>query len=312
VLARALGAAWPDVVLLGFAAPVLLDAERWMTLTGNVAILDVPLAASAILLFHHRRLAQSAVVYGMMASFKLLPIVGLLAFPLVLTRQERPLRPLFAGVVMFAAIVLANLAIMGSTRAHYFTQLVGVIPGQYSASTEAGGSTDPNIVEFFLELSRAMGLTHQDAPVTAIAVLFLLLGASLTALRHSVHDDSLWKTRLFCAFVVVTNLALFRLKPYAFITLVPFLIVCCLTAGPRANSLLLIVALLAVPFAATVPLPRIARELHVPAVYTANLPAVGKLIKNYAQLCGLLILLGAILVAWHAELRNATRRAAEP
>jgi hypothetical protein len=174
---------------------------------------------------------------------------------------------------------------------------------------EAGGTTDPNIVEFSRQLSRAMGLTYQDVPVTAIAVLFLLLGASLTALRQSAGDDSLWKTRLFCASIVVINLALFRLKPYAFVTLVPFLLVCCLRAGPRANSLLLTVALLAAPFAANLPLPRIARELHVPAAYTAHVPAVGRLIQEYSQLCGLLILLGAILIAWHLELRSTARLA---
>ncbi|MBI3494015.1 MAG: DUF2029 domain-containing protein [Acidobacteria bacterium] len=305
LLARALGVEWREAALLGAVAPWLLTVAYWLAWTGNVTVLEVPLAAAVVVFFHQRRHLLSSATLGAMATFKLLPVVGLLAFPLVLTKRERPARAVLAGVATFAVIVLGSLALMGSARPSYFTQLVGDLPNQHSASGEVGGPTDPNLVEFLVQLAAALGLSHPNIPVTAIALLFLFLGASLMALRQSgIEQDSLWRTRLFCAAFIAITLALFRLKPYAFVTLVPFLLVCWMTAERRLNGVLLLTALLAAPFSATLPLPRVARILRVPAPYLTHISAAGRLVQQYSQLCGLLIVFGAILVALRLEARQ--------
>jgi hypothetical protein len=150
----------------------------------------------------------------------------------------------------------------------------------------------------------------RDTSPRPVSLSFLLLGAVLTGIRRTAVDaDPLWRTRLFGAFVVAFNLGLFRLKPYAYATLVPFLLACCVTTQRKLNGVLLLAALLAVPFAQAAPLPRIARTLHVPAAYSTHVPAVGKLVLEYAQLCGLLIVFGAILIVLYFEAR---RHADEP
>lgn len=313
LLARSLGVSWPHAALLGAVGPGMLEAAHWMILTGNVAVLEVPLAAGVVL-FHRRRLALSGAVFGAMASFKLLPVVGLLAYPFAVTKRERAAPALVSGIITFAAIVAGNLAVMGETRANFFAQLFGNIHGRYSATGEgAYGPTDPNLFAFAARFANALGLHFQNVSATGIALLFLILGASLMAIRQASDDkDRLWRTRLFCAVLVAVNLALFRVKPYAYITLVPFVLVCCVTAERRVNAILLAIGVIASPVSAMLPLPHMGRLLHVPAAYATALPGIGEVFHEYAQLCGLLVLLGAILVASHVELRSAGRRAVQP
>ena len=329
-LARGIGCRWREAALLGAAAPGVLDGASWIILTGNAGVLEVPLAAAAIVCFWRRRYGLSGAALGAMASIKFLPIVGLLAFPLSLERVEKPGRGVAAGVLMFALIVVANLAVMRGTNAHFVALLGGEIPGQASPFKEVnGGRTNSNIVQFAGQLTEAVGLRQANLPASAIALLFLILGAALMQLRPHGPDDALWRTRLFCVCFVAVNLALFRMKPYAYVTFAPFLLVCCCsrtrrlarTAVPddgretlHVNAVLLLIVLLAAPLAATVPLPAIARLLHLPGASSTGVRTISLLVHEYYQLCALLVSLTAIAISSRRDMthRLEVTAAAEP
>jgi hypothetical protein len=303
--ARALRFPWPDAVLLGAAAPSVLEVATWLSLTGNVEVLEVPLAAAVVVFLSRKRFVLAGAALAAMASFKLLPVVGLLAFPFGLSKREEAGPAVAAGLATFAIILAGNMVVMGDTRANFTTQLLGQIPRQYSATMEGGyGRTDPNIFEFASRLADAAGLQYQNVSSTGIAFLFLLLGASLVAIRQAGSvADPMWRTRLFCVFLLTLNLGLFRLKPYSYAAFIPFLLFCCTTSQRRVNVVLLMVALLAEPVFSALPLPFVGRLLHLPATVAARLPAMARVANVYSQVCGFVLLLGAILLTQYFEAR---------
>ena len=308
--ARALRFSWPDAVLLGVAAPSVLHVATWVSLTGNVEVLEVPLAAAVVVSFCQGRFMLSGAALGAMASFKLLPVVGLLAFPFGLSKRGEAGRAITAGLVTFAIIVMGNLAVMGDTRANFTTQLFGQIPRQYSATMEGGyGRTDPNIFEFASRLAESAGVPYRNVSATGIAFFFFLLGICLMAIRQSGPiRDPVWRTRLFCVVLVTINLGLFRLKPYSYAAFLPFLLFCCTTSHRRLNGVLVMVALVAEPVSTALPLPFVGRLFHVPAAFAARLSEIARVTNVYSQVSGLVILLGAILIALALEARRSQAR----
>ena len=88
-------------------------------------------------------------------------------------------------------------------------------------------------------------------------------------------------TPLFCLTLLTLSLALFRLKPYAYVTLVPLVLAACVAPGGRLRPSRLGAVLLALPIAGGV----------------ASLPMIGDIIAAYFPLAALLLSMTALLIA---------------
>ncbi len=271
--ARGLGAGWRDAAILAACSLTAFDVGRWIVLTGNAAILEVPLAALAVVLWHRGRTAGAGAAIGALASFKLLPIVLLGAFPLLLP-DRRGLRAAAAGLAAFLPIVAFGLWLAGPNVHDYLRTITGEIPGQHSPFHEhLLGISDPNLPDFLTRLSAAAGLAHPGPPATALALLFFAAGALLVWLRKAAGP----RAGAFCVTLIVLALALFRLKPYAYASLTVFAMAACLEKGRIVPARLLsVVAGLAA------------------ARLASFLPRFGPVLSDYYQLVSLLLALAAL------------------
>jgi hypothetical protein len=211
--------AW--VMLTGVSA---FCAYRWLALTGNIAILEVPFAALSVAALHRRRYAWSGVALGLMSTLKVLPLVGALAFLVLPIEWPKRLRAVAAAGLAFSAVHLLNAVISGSYAWSFYAASFGQIPGQPGAG-EPGGLNNPNFIDFAFDIFGKLGLGVTTPVVSAIAFCGMVAGAAVVLLAHRTADtDDDATVRLFGFAVLVVTLFLFRLKPYAFGSLVPFAI----------------------------------------------------------------------------------------
>jgi hypothetical protein len=280
---RGLGCSWGDTGLAALAAPGLFGAANAVIMTGNPTVLEVPLIVLAILAWDRGRHAGAAALIGGLATLKILPLVWLLAFPFLLADWRRGARAIAAGVAVFGAVLAANLIPLGAGAAEFTAQLTGAIPGQHSAIGEmSGGTRDPNLPALATALAKAAAIHHPGVPVTALALCFLLLGATLASVRSLDRSGApAAATPLFCLTLLALSLALFRLKPYAYVTFVPLVLAACVAPGGRLRPSRLGALLLALPIAGAV----------------AALPIIGGIVAAYFPLVALLLSLTALLAA---------------
>ena len=224
-LAYSLWRSTVEVAWVMLAAVSAFSAYRWLALTGNIAIFEVPFAALSVAALHRRRYMLSGVALGLMSTLKVLPLVGALAFLVLPIEWPKRLHPVAAAGLAFAAFHLVNAVISGPYAWSFYAATFGQIPGQPGLAGEPGGLNNPNFIDFAFALFAKLGLGTTTPAVSAIAFCAMAAGAAIVLLAHrtaDMGDDA--TVRLFGVAVLVGNLFLFRLKPYAYGSLVPFAI----------------------------------------------------------------------------------------
>jgi hypothetical protein len=135
------------------------------------------------------------------------------------------LRAVAAAALAFAAFHLLNAVISGSYAWSFYAASFGQIPGQPGLAGEPGGLNNPNFIDFAFDIFGKLGLGVTAPAVSAIAFCGMAAGAAIVLLAHRTADmDDDATVRLFGFAVLVGTLFLFRLKPYAYGSLVPFAI----------------------------------------------------------------------------------------
>jgi uncharacterized membrane protein len=105
-----------EVAIVALVSMSAFSAYRWLALTGNIAVLEAPLAALSIAALHRRRYELSGAAFGLMSTLKVLPLVGVLAFLVIPAGWPQKARAIAAAVAAFVALHLINAAISGSTQ----------------------------------------------------------------------------------------------------------------------------------------------------------------------------------------------------
>jgi hypothetical protein len=241
LMMRWLDRGWLESCLWGCLAPGMFSMSKWLTLTGNPGVLDLPFLAAAVVAFYRKRFLLSASLFGFMASIKLVPLIGLLAYALLLP-VPLAIQSVAAGVGVFGATAALNLIFMGALRQNFMLQLVGGIPGQHQVLTENSGTVelgwaDPNLNDFSANLFSSLGIHHRTLFVTAISLGAMMLGFLLRGLRARCFGQQgmLFETRIYCFALLVVQLLLFRLKPYAYADLALLALVCCVGVRSAAD-----------------------------------------------------------------------------
>jgi hypothetical protein len=214
-----------EVAFVTLTAVSAFGAYRWLALTGNIAILEVPFAALSVATLHRRRYVLSGAALGLMSTLKVLPLVGALAFLVLPIEWPKRLCAVCAAGLAFGAFHLLNAIISGPYVWSFYAASFGQIPGQAGLAGEPGGLNNPNFIDFAFAMFTKLGLGAIGPAVSAIAFCAMVAGAALVVLAHrtaAVDDDA--TVRLFGLAVLVGTLFLFRLKPYAYGSLVPFAI----------------------------------------------------------------------------------------
>ena len=214
-----------EAALVMLTAVSAFGAYRWLALTGNIAIFEVPFAALSVAMLRRRRYAVSGAALGLMSTLKVLPLVGALAFLILPIDWPKRLRAVTAAGLAFGAFHLLNAVISGPYAWSFYAASFGQIPGQAGLAGEPGGLNNPNSIDFAFVMFAKLGLGAMGPAVSAIAFCAMAAGAALVVLAYrtaGMDDDA--TVRLFGLAVLVGTLFLFRLKPYAYGALVPFAI----------------------------------------------------------------------------------------
>ena len=223
-----------------------LHGFPWEFATGNVAVIELPLAAATVCLLAARRYRSAGAVFGAMATLKILPLVGAIAFLFVPASGRRRMEAFAAAVGCFVSIHVLNAVVFARWLPSYVRQLAGRVPG--GTDYESGGLYNQNVVDLVATIFGLLGL---GGPVTGFALAVLGLGAGwLVAVVLSDHRgrDRIGPAARVSIVILAVWLFLFRQKPYAFATFVPFLIAAGYGAG-RAVATSTIVTSIVVPAA---------------------------------------------------------------
>ena len=232
-LLRKLGCDWLETALLALIAPGIFASFEWIVITGNPSVVNLPFLAGAVISFLRRRYALSGILLGAMASIKLVPVLGLLAYFVALPLSGA-LMAFGVGLATFLIILLANVVAMGDAGATLLELLMRSTPGNSVSAENTGklseGWADPNVVDFLLNLLDRFGINHRTLLTTILAVFALLLGTAIQRVRSAAsgRPNNLFATKLFCFALMTLTLFLFRLKPYAYSDLAPLVLVCCI------------------------------------------------------------------------------------
>jgi Glycosyltransferase family 87 len=214
-----------EAALVAIVSISAFAAFQALAVTGNIAILEVPFAVLTIVAVHRQRLVVGGLALGLMSSLKLLPLVGVIAFAILPVRWAQKARAIAVSLLTFGAIQLVNIMISGPYGPSFLKQLFGRIPGQQSAYIEIGsdGITNPDFIDFVFRIFDKIGIENRSLIASAIGICGLVVGGLVTMLAQWMDETDKFATvRLFGLAYLVCMLFIFRLKPYAFGTLVPF------------------------------------------------------------------------------------------
>ena len=212
-----------EAALVAIVSISAFAAFQALAVTGNIAILEVPFAAMTILAVHRQRLVVGGLALGLMSSLKMLPLVGVIAFAILPVGRAQKARAIAVSLLTFGAIQLVNIMISGPFGPSFLKQLFGRIPGQVSAYTETGGIANPDFIDFVFRMFDRLGIENTSLIASAIGICGLIVGGLGAMLAQRLGEtDEFATVRLFGLAYLVCMLFLFRLKPYAFGTLVPF------------------------------------------------------------------------------------------
>ena len=214
-----------EVAIVALVSISAFSAYRWLALTGNIAVLEVPLAALSIAALFHRRYEISGAALGLMSTLKMLPLVGVLAFLVLPIGWPRRVRAIAAALAAFLALHLVNTAVSGAYFPNFVKATLGQIPDQPVLARESGGLNNPNFIDFVFALFHSFDVDKATLVASTLAFCGLILGVALAILALKAREiDDYAAIRIFGLAFLVGMLLLFRLKPYAFGALVPFAI----------------------------------------------------------------------------------------
>jgi hypothetical protein len=219
------------------------DAFKFVLITGNVVILELPLAVAMLLLLAKRQHAWAGFTFGSMASLKLMPIIGIIAFLFLPESSRSRLESIVSACVAFVGIHVMNWALFTRWFPSYAAELTGRIPGGPSFGNEPNQGTIESVIAWLSKLGFVRPL-----PESALAFLALAVGCLVTVAcaRKTAERDELPPVAVVSLVILVLWLFLFRQKEYAFETFIPFLIVAAYGAG-REIGILAIVASVLIP-----------------------------------------------------------------
>ncbi len=241
-------------IFLGFGSFAVLVHS------GNPGIGELPLAAAIVLLLNTGRYQWAAVLFGLMASFKLLPMFGAPAFLFLPFSLTQRVQTFALAVGAFAAVHLVNAALFAEWLPSYLHYLTGRLPG--GAFYEPGDNLNQDTIDFVVNGLQQLGV---NGPLPGFALACLGLGAAwLTALacaRKGPHRAELPPDAVVSLIVLVLWLFLFRQKDYAFATFVPFMI----CAGYGAGR---VIAHIAMAASIVVPSALISHTIKIPYLYS--------------------------------------------
>jgi hypothetical protein len=263
------------------------DAFNWQLATGNVAIIELPLAVAMVLLLAQRKYVWAGGVFGLMASLKLLPFLAVVAFLVMPEPKRLRLWSVASATGSLLAIHGLNAVLFGRWLPSYAAQLTARIPG--SPGYEGGGVYNQNSIDFVTDGFRQLGLDH-PLPGFALACLGFGIGwiASLACARKTHARAELPAGAVVALVMLIVWLFLFRQKNYAFETFIPLMIYVGYSAG-RATALTAIAASIIVPAAF------ISRTVTMPSL------------EPYYQLLGAWAAVLVLLVGGIVQLRRRER-----
>jgi hypothetical protein len=213
------------------------NAFRWQLESGNAAIVELPLAVTSVVLLAARRYLWAAVFFGLLASLKLLPLFGAIAF-LCLPESTRLRFQSFAlAIGSFLIVQALNAILFSQWLPSYGAQLMGRMPGGsfYEPGGPGGAVLNEDTIDFVLGVFQRFGIGE---PLPGIALACLGTGvACLTAMacaRKTSERGELPPVAVVSLVVLTLWLFLFRQKPYGFETFVPFMIAAGYGIGRRA------------------------------------------------------------------------------
>ncbi len=253
---------------LVFAATFLsFDSFRWTLMTGNVALLELPFAVATVYLLVKEHHGWAGVSFGLMASMKILPLVGAVAFlPMPVSLRKRA-ASVTGAVAAFLTVHVINAVLFSRFTPSYVAHLLNRIPG--GTLYEAGGAVNPNTQDMFIGLFRRVGIEHATLPIAALAFLALGIGFWAANARASIcsQERKHAPATVFSLILLVSWLFVFRLKPYAFETFVPFLVVAGYGLGRSAGRGAVMVSIL-------VPMLLLTHTLPIRSLYDYS-PLIG-------------------------------------
>jgi len=270
---------WDRIVLV---AAVFLGFQGfyWLLKTGNVAIVELPLAALTVRLLAARRYEWAGASFGAMASLKILPLFGAFAFLLLPESRLVRVRGIACAAAGFLSVQLLNAVLFSRWLPSYVAEIAGRLPG--GGGYEEGGRDNQNTIDFVLDVMRNLGLAQPLADFL-LACMGLGFGAwvAIACARKHQRQREMTPVAAVSLAVLVLWLFLFRQKTYAFGAYIPFL----LAAGYGAGRLTAYVAILA---SIVVPAALLSHALPVP------------LLQEYYQLLAawfvvVVLLVGAVL-----------------
>jgi Glycosyltransferase family 87 len=270
-------------IFLGF------DSFKWQLASGNAAIIELPLAVAVVLLLAERRYHWAGIVFGFMASLKLLPFFGAFAFLFLPESNRLRLRTIAFASGSFLAVHALNAALFAQWLPSYAVQLIGRLPGGrfYEPGGHRGLTQDT--IDLVVEGFRRFGI---DEPLPGFVIACLGLGmaclASLACARKAPGRAELPPVAVVSLVMLILWLFLFRLKPYSFETFIPFIIAAGYSIGRNT-------AMIAIALTIIVPSAFKSHAVNVPV-----LPAYYQLVAAWAAVLALLS--GAIIqLRWRSH-----------
>lgn len=222
-------------------------AFDWELRTGNLAVLELPLACLTVRLLAKRNYELAGGVFGAMASLKILPLVGATTFLLLPETLKTCLRSAASAAAGFLAIELLNAVLFSRWLPSYLAELARRSPG--GPLYEGGGPFNQNTIDFVAGAFRSLDIGYT---LSGFALACLGLGAGyLTALacaRKRSGRRELPPVAAASLVVLVLWLFLFRQKSYAFEAFIPFMLAASYGIG-RWTALGAILASVVVPAA---------------------------------------------------------------
>jgi|GEM_PF-1887403 len=215
----------------------------WTIITGNITVIEFFLISIVIVLLNKRRWKMAASVLAIVASLKLLTIayLGLLLF--IPETNTRRFRVFILSLFVFILTFGISFALYPHLMKPFFEQILGLIPNQHNVWIEDGSKNNLPLAFF---LTNALALIGIDFPfllssiaVALIVVLFSLWPYKIFSLMDFAKEHF---TEFFCIGLLGITLALPRLKPYSFLSVIPPLFYLIRLQGKGRQNLVLAIS----------------------------------------------------------------------
>jgi hypothetical protein len=261
----------------------------WNLKTGNIGVIELFFLSLAFFFLARKKWKLGAGMLGLMAGFKLLPIVYL---PLIFfaPAPKRARRIAFGiGLVGFLLPLALSYLLFPTLAPWFLRQLLGLIPGQHSPILESGDSNNPALPYLVAGLfSSNDHFVFILLVTTLLAAVFVAIGIVLWR-KVIVHlDPSRRFEFIFSLSFLAVTLLLPRMKPYTFILAAPALFWLSRMEDEVQRSLILALS-------ALLPLVVLMASPWLPDLLVLDL------IVSYSQiLCLLATVLALIVFRWKA------------